>query len=105
LWPDSAVIGIRPVRKLSGDKLPSASTSMLIKQFDDVLTTFGYARENREAAMPKLRFVITALAALFAGYLGGAISRPAPPLTTLSALPVLARSMLAAGLGPQHRHC
>jgi len=28
--------------------------------------------------MPKLRFVITALAALLAGYLAGVISRPAP---------------------------
>jgi hypothetical protein len=28
--------------------------------------------------MPKHRFVITALAALLAGYLGGAISRPVP---------------------------
>ena len=27
---------------------------MLTKQFDDVLAAFGYTRENREAAMPKL---------------------------------------------------
>jgi hypothetical protein len=53
----------------------------------DVLPTFGYTRVP-EAAMPKLRFAIAALAALFAGYLGGVISRPAPLVATLSALPV-----------------
>jgi hypothetical protein len=62
---------------------------MLTKQFDDVLPTFGYAEEIRQTAMSKLRFVITALAALFAGYLDGVISRPAPLVATLSVLPAL----------------
>ncbi len=58
--------------------------------------------------MPKLRFVITALAALFAGYLDGSISRSAPPLTTLSALPVLDlcwRPGLARNIGIAETPC
>jgi hypothetical protein len=62
---------------------------MLTKQFDDVLPAFGYARENREAIMPNFRFVITALAALFSGWLVGAISRPAPLVATPSPLSAL----------------
>jgi hypothetical protein len=57
---------------------------MLTKQFGDVLPTFSYARENRETTMLKLRFVITALTALFAGWFIGAISRPAPLVATPS---------------------
>jgi hypothetical protein len=61
---------------------------MLTKQFDDVLPTFSYARVS-EAVMPNLRFVIAALSALFAGYLGGVISRPAPLVAAFSPLSVL----------------
>jgi hypothetical protein len=64
---------------------------MLTKQFDDVLPAFGYARETREAVMPKLRFAITALAALFVGWLAGVISRPVP----LVAVPSLLRALEA----------
>jgi hypothetical protein len=39
--------------------------------------------------MPKLRFVIAALAALFAGYLGGARSRPALLVAMPSSVPTL----------------
>jgi len=51
---------------------------MLTKQFDDVLPAFGYARENREAIMPNFRFVITALAALFSGWLSTARAPETP---------------------------
>ena len=84
---------------------------MLTKQFDDVLPAFGYARENREAIMPNFRFVITALAALFSGWLVGAISRPAPLVATpspLSALPVLDlcwRPGLARNIGIAETPC
>jgi hypothetical protein len=84
---------------------------MLTKQFNDVLPALGYTRGNREAAMPKLRFWITALTALFAGYLGGAISRPALLVATpspLSALPVLDlcwRPGLARNIGIAETPC
>jgi hypothetical protein len=54
---------------------------VLTKQFDDVLSTFSYAPVS-EATMSKLRFIITAIAALLAGYLGGTILRPAPASQT-----------------------
>jgi hypothetical protein len=41
----------------------------------------------REAAMPKLRFVIIALAGIFIGWLGGAILRTESPVATPSPLP------------------
>ena len=76
---------------------------MLTKQIDDVLPTLGYEEETRGGAMLKVYWwFAAALAALLIGWLGGVISRPAPPLTTLSALPVLDlcwRPGLASGYG------
>jgi len=54
---------------------------MLISGFDDVLPAFGYNRVQ-EAAMPKLRFWITALAVIFAGLIVGVMSLPASWVST-----------------------